>query len=118
MTSPDPIRRFGGDTRLRNPGLLDSAIAQPRMSIFGALLHVGRATQAAAPLFHLVADHPFLDGNKRIGRHGCQVFLAINRTEVLGDWPAWLDITLAVARGEAGKPAVTTCVRSPIGPTP
>lgn len=133
MTAPDPlfltiddvialhtdlIRRFGGDTGLRDPGLLESAIAQPRMTAFGSLLHEDRAAQAAAYLFHLVANHPFLDGNKRIGLHACQVFLAINRTEILGDWPAWLDITMAVARSEAGKPAVIAFVRSHIGPNP
>jgi hypothetical protein len=60
------IRRFGGATGLRDSALLESALAMPRATMFGDLLHPTIHEQAAAYLFHLVKNHPFVDGNKRV----------------------------------------------------
>jgi death-on-curing protein len=59
-------------------GLLDSALAQPKATFFGELLHREIHDQAAAYLYHLVKNHPFLDGNKRVGAAVMEVFLRIN----------------------------------------
>ncbi|MBD2609554.1 type II toxin-antitoxin system death-on-curing family toxin [Scytonema hofmannii FACHB-248] len=59
------IQRFGGTSGVRDEGLLDSALAQPQATFFGELLHPTIGEQAAAYLYHLAMNHPFLDGNKR-----------------------------------------------------
>lgn len=72
------IDRYGGSHGVRDQGLLESAIQQPEASFGGAYLHTDLASMAAAYLFHLVENHPFVDGNKRIGFAACVTFLALN----------------------------------------
>jgi death-on-curing protein len=59
------IERFGGAQGVRDGGLLESALAQPRATFGGAFLHEGLFAQATAYLFYIVKNHPFIDGNKR-----------------------------------------------------
>ena len=60
------IADFGGEDGLRDRGLLESAVAMPHAMFDGAFLHPDLATMAAAYHFHLCANHPFVDGNKRV----------------------------------------------------
>ena len=78
----DQIERYGGSLGLRDLGLLQSAIAQPQASFGGQLLHSSLFEMAAAYLFHLVENHPFVDGNKRVGTATALVFLEMNDLEV------------------------------------
>jgi fido (protein-threonine AMPylation protein) len=73
------IERHGGDPGLRDAGLLDSAIAQPMAMYDGQFLHEGLAEMAAAYLFHLAMNHPFVDGNKRIAALAYRLFSPIRR---------------------------------------
>lgn len=59
------IDRYGGQSGIRDTGLLQSAIAMPRAGFGETYLHKDLFEMAAAYLFHLVQNHPFLDGNKR-----------------------------------------------------
>lgn len=61
----DQIESFGGTHGVRDEGLLDSALAQPKITFGGELLHPTLADQAAAYLYRLSRNHPFVDGNKR-----------------------------------------------------
>jgi death-on-curing protein len=79
------IDRNGGSHGVRDEGLLESAIQQPEASFDGTYLHSDLAAMAAAYLFHLVENHPFVDGNKRIGFAACAAFLAINNTSISAD---------------------------------
>src|SRR5687767_10360587 len=72
------IDHYGGDPGVRDMGLLESAIAQPRASFGGEYLHADLAAMAAAYVFHLVSNHPFVDGNKRTGALAGYVFLVMN----------------------------------------
>ena len=63
----DQIRRYGGTAGLRDLGLLRSAIAMPETTFDGEYLHTTPFEQAAAYLFHIARNHPFVDGNKRTG---------------------------------------------------
>lgn len=97
------IARFGGDPGVINAPALESAVAQPRMTAFGQLIHPTRIDQAGAYLFHLVAGHPFCDGNKRIGLLAALVFLRDHDQIISGTSDDWYELTMAVARAELNK---------------
>lgn len=107
----DLLERFGGAAGFLNQSAFESAVAQPQMTAFGELLHPTIWDQAAAYLFHLVQNHPFRDGNKRIGMHAALVFLDTNGYEILGTSDDWCDMTFKVAKGELAKPAISAFVR-------
>lgn len=72
------IKRFGGEEGLRDEGLLESALAQPRAGFGGHWLHGTLYDMAAAYAFHICKNHPFLDGNKRTSMAAALVFLDTN----------------------------------------
>ena len=72
----------GGATGVRDLGLLESALAQPKATFGGVDLHATLAEKAAALGFSLVANHPFVDGNKRVGHAAMEVFLLLNGHQV------------------------------------
>lgn len=74
----DQIRRYGGAIGLRDAGLLSSAVATPRATFAGELLHGTLVEIAAAYLYHLARNHPFVDGNKRTALAACLAFLWLN----------------------------------------
>lgn len=97
----------GGIAGIRDRGLLDSAIAQPQASFGGQFLHEGLDAMAAAYLFHLVKNHPFLDGNKRIGLAVALTFLEVNGRVIDRPDPTLTDSTLGVAEGRVDKEDLT-----------
>lgn len=110
----DQIERYGGTPGIRDVGLLQSAVAVPRSTFAGGLLHEDLCEMAAAYLFHLIRNHPFLDGNKRTGLVAAVVFLAMNGVELeVGERPLER-IVRAVAGGEAGKADVAAFLRKHI----
>lgn len=74
----DQIARYGGSAGVRDWGLLQSAIAMPAATFGGQFLHGDLSEMAAACLFHIVQNRPFIDGNKRVGAVAAYVFLALN----------------------------------------
>jgi len=76
------IDQSGGSSGLRDRGALESAVHQPNASFGGELLYPTMAEQAGALAFSLVKNHPFIDGNKRIGHAAMEVFLVINGLEI------------------------------------
>jgi len=107
----DQIERYGGEMGIRDVGLLESATAQPRATFGGEFLHRDIFEMAAAYLFHVVKNHPFLDGNKRAGAVAAIVFLALNDVVLEGDEAGLEAITLAVACGRADKKQVAEFFR-------
>lgn len=79
------IEQSGGADGLRDLGLAESALAQPQMSFGGAELYPTLAEKAAALCFSLVMNHPFVDGNKRIGHAAMETFLVLNGYEMNAD---------------------------------
>lgn len=63
----DAIMMYGGSVGIRDLGLLESALAQPQMVLFGEPLCKDVYEVAAAYCFHIIKNHPFIDGNKRTG---------------------------------------------------
>ena len=74
----DQIRRYGGSSGLRDLGLLQSALAMPETTFEGEFLHGTVFEMAAAYLFHVARNHPFVDGNKRTALMCALVFLGLN----------------------------------------
>ena len=81
----DQVRQYGGSGGIRDVGLLSSALAMPRASFGGQYLHPSLHEMAAACLFHLVQNHPFIDGNKRTAFAATYTFLAINGAHLTAD---------------------------------
>lgn len=100
------LELFGGGAGLRDQGLLESAVAQPQASFGGQLAHAGLFAMAAAYLFHLVSNHPFVDGNKRIGLLAALVFLDLNGVSIAHPTEALYELTMGVAEGRIDKAAV------------
>ena len=72
------VARSGGGSGVREIGGIESAVAQPQMTFGGADLYPSIAEKAAAIAFSLVMNHPFVDGNKRIGHAAMETFLMLN----------------------------------------
>ncbi len=100
------ILQFGGDPGLGDRGLLESAVAMPKSVYGGNLLHESLEEKAAAYLFHLCSNHPFLDGNKRVAVAAAEVFLLVNDHELLAKDEELEELTLGVVRGERSKEEV------------
>ena len=99
----DQIATFGGTAGVRDQGLLDSALAQPQATFGGKLLHPTLADQAAAYLYHLSRNHPFVDGNKRTAFGVMDAFIEVNGYRLtLTDDEAY-ELTMQVAQGQMGK---------------
>jgi len=89
---------MGGRHLLRDRGLLESAIARPQASAFGADAYPDLATKAAALLHSLVLNHPFVDGNKRTAVLATLIFLDLNGYAVGWDQDEALDFMLRLAQ--------------------
>ncbi|TVQ78442.1 MAG: type II toxin-antitoxin system death-on-curing family toxin [Bradymonadales bacterium] len=76
------IEGFGGSVEIRDEGLLLSALAQPEAGFGECYLHESLEDMAGAYLFHIVKNHPFVDGNKRTGTAAALVFLELNHVEL------------------------------------
>ena len=111
----DQIRRYGGGSGIRDGGLLQSAVAMPSMGFGEDYLHGDVYEMAAAYLFHIVQNHPFVDGNKRTGAVAAVVFLALNGIELQTDEEEFERVVRAVAEGVLGKDAVAEFLRDNCG---
>lgn len=107
----DQIERYGGMTGVRDLGLLRSAVTMPRMGSERTYFHVDIFEMGAAYLFHIVKDHPFLDGNKRTGAVAAYVFLSLNGFELSCSNEALVEEVIAVAEGRADKAHVADFFR-------
>jgi death-on-curing protein len=79
----ESIERYGGDSGVRDQGLIESAVAVPRQSFGGEYLHVTLFEMAAAYAFHLAENQGFVDGNKRSGLAAATAFLAMNGYDLI-----------------------------------
>jgi death-on-curing protein len=105
------LRRHGGLAGLRDRGALAAAAARPQMTFGGEDLYPDLAAKAAALLHSLVLNHPFIDGNKRVGAHAAVVFPLANGLELTASPRALVDVTLATARGEMSAEALAIWIR-------
>jgi len=99
----DQFGEFGGAQGIRDPGLLSSAVAQPRATFGGAFLHADLYDMAAAYLYHLTKNHAFVDGNKRTAMIAALDFLDLNGVDVETEAPSLFDLLVGVAAGRVSK---------------
>jgi death on curing protein len=107
----EAIGRFGGSDGVREMALLESAVAAPQASFGGRSPYQDIAEVAAAYLFYLCRNHPFMDGNKRAALGACIVFLRLNGIEPKTDGPEWEELALAVAASEIDRGEATRRLR-------
>ncbi len=108
----DQINRYGGRAGVRSLELLKSAIAMPTAGFGGDYLHTDIYEMAAAYLFHIVRNHPFVDGNKRTGAVASVVFLMMNGMDLHVDEDAFEKMVLLVAEGKMDEAAIAQFFRS------
>jgi len=107
----EAIERFGGADGVGEMALLESAVAAPQASFGGKSPYADLAEVAAAYLFYLCKNHPFIDGNKWAALGACIVFLRINGIEPKADGPEWEELTLAVAESAIDRDETTQRLR-------
>lgn len=108
----DQIRRYGGSSGVRNLDLLSSALGTVSASFGGEFLHTSLFEMAAAYLFHIAGNHPFVDGNKRTALAAALVFLWMNDVEVEAAEDDLTDLVLGVAEGRISKAEVAVFLRT------
>jgi len=107
----DQVARYGGATGIRDIELLKSALGMPSATYGGQFLHTDVYEMAAAYLFHLVKNHPFIDGNKRVGAVTALIFLYLNGFDFGAPADDFAEMVLAVARGDIDKADVAVFIR-------
>lgn len=105
------VETYGGSQGVRDLGLLQSALAMPEAGSGDVYFHTDVYEMAAAYLFHIVKNHPFVDGNKRTGTVAALQFLHLNGIEVIAPSTPFEELILRVARSEAGKAEAATFFR-------
>jgi death on curing protein len=107
----DQVRLYGGATGLRDLGMLQSAVAQPEATYGGNYLHQDIFHMAAAYLFHICGNHPFVDGNKRTAAAACLVFLDLNGYDLTASENDFEQLVWDVANGKLDKDQIRTFIQ-------
>lgn len=110
------LEQFGGRPGLRDEGLLDSALlaAANRQHYEGAGLAICAATYA----FHLTSNHPFLDGNKRVGAAVAEIFLRLNGAQLSASNDEIVSLFLNIAAGSVSRTDVEQVFAQWVGTPP
>lgn len=106
------INQFGGAHGLRDSGLLDSALAQPKQAFGGDFNHTYPFEMAAAYAFHLCNNHPFVDGNKRVAFFAAVTFLRMNGWNLEASQDDSTQTMLKIAKGEMKKNEIAAWLES------
>lgn len=110
------IDQSGGAFGIRDVGLLESAIAQPRMTFGGEELYPSLIDKAGALGFSIIMNHPFVDGNKRTGHAAVETFLILNGLEISASVDEQEYTVLAIAAGGLGREAFVEWLRQHTAP--
>lgn len=90
-------------SKIRNLGGIESAVALPKQSFSGTEFYPSLIEKAAVLCFSIIANHPFIDGNKRVGHAGMETFLVLNGTEITASADEQEQVMLALASGEMNR---------------
>ena len=97
------ISSSGGSRGIRDIGALESAVNQPRQTFDQKDLYPDNAAKAAALCFSLVMNHPFVDGNKRVGHAAMETFLIMNGCEISASVDEQERVMLELASGKMSR---------------
>ncbi|OGQ50787.1 MAG: death-on-curing protein [Deltaproteobacteria bacterium RIFCSPLOWO2_02_FULL_53_8] len=111
----DQIMRYGGSPGIRDVELLQSAVGMPTAGFSEDYLHSDIFEMAAAYLFHIIRNHPFIDGNKRTGAVTALVFLMMNGIEIVAKEDKFEAMVRSVAEGKMDKVSVAVFFRKNAG---
>jgi death-on-curing protein len=106
------LQAFGGADGIRDRGLLESAVAAPQATFGGESPFADLAEVAAAYLFYLCRNHPFVDGNKRTAMTAAIVFLRLNDLEPTQDGEPWEALVMDVAASKLDREQATRRLRA------
>jgi death-on-curing protein len=88
---------------IRDLGLLESAVAQPKAAFSGKELYPTLLEKAAALCYFIVGNHPFVDGNKRVGHAAMETFLLLNSRQIFATVDEQEKLMLGIASGTIGR---------------
>jgi len=106
------ISQSGGAQGIRDPGGLEAALAQPHMTFEGRELYPTLVEKAAALAFSLIRNHPFVDGNKRVGHMALETYLVLNGHELAASTDEQEHVILQVATGKMDRMMFVTWLRT------
>lgn len=112
----EQLELYGGSDGTRDRGALDAAVHMAQQSFGGAYVHSDVFEMAAAYLFHICLNHPYLDGNKRTAAEAADVFLYMNAYELEASEDDYEELVLAVAEHRLTKARVAEFLRSHAAP--
>ena len=110
------LQTTGGASGIRDFGVLQSAVAQPKAIFGGGDLYPTLVEKAAALGFSLVQGHPFVDGNKRVGHAAMDTFLVLNGTEIDAPVDDQERLILDLASGRVDRNQLTDWLRQHLKP--
>jgi len=109
------IELYGGSLGIRDLNLLESALAMPQAGFGDDYLHKDIYEMASAYLFHIVQNHPFIDGNKRVGLVSTLMFLYNNEIKLqINDKESLHEFVLNIAMGKVNKTEIADFLRKSI----
>lgn len=111
----EAIAGFGGADGLRDEALLESAVAAPQATFGGQSVYASMEEVAAAYLFYLCRNHPFVDGNKRVALGSCLLFLRLNGLEPAPDGSDWEELTMDVTASKLDRDQTTRRLKALLG---
>ena len=100
------IQQSGGSVGLRDQGLLESAIYRPQASFGGHDLYLDLFSKAAALGHSIISNHPFVDGNKRVGFEVMRLMLRLNGYDLRASVEAKFDFVTEIAKGKLTEQAI------------
>lgn len=108
----EQIANYGGGEGIRDVGLLEAALAQPQATYGGQFLHADLFEMAAAYLYHVVCNHPLIDGNKRVGLEAALIFLEINAIQIVSTDEELVELVLRTAQSLTSKQEIASFFRA------
>jgi death on curing protein len=107
----DLLHRYGGEPGIRDRGLLESALAQPKMAFGGKDIHKTIFDKAAAYGFHICNNHPFVDGNKRVALVLMDLFLQKNGWAIIATEEETYSMMISLASGKLSRPKLSSWLK-------
>lgn len=107
----DQIENYGGEEGIRDLELVESALAVPRSGWGNQYFHGDLYEMAAAYLYHLASNHPFIDGNKRVAAMAAFTFLLLNDIDLQAPPTSFEKLVRQTAEGKTAKPAIAAFFR-------